>query len=126
MTAETEILDEQARCSLTANEITARLLLEINKEFPVRVRRRNVGAAVTAGRLVKFGHPGEADITGIAKPGGVCIEIEVKAARDRLRPEQASFLRMIRDHGGIALVARNVEETKLALRAELQKRGIRA
>jgi hypothetical protein len=107
---------------MTAREITSKLLIEIPKRFPARVRRRNVGAAVAGDRFIRFSTPGEADITGIAGPHGTCIEIEVKAGSDRLSPEQLSFLAMIERHGGIALVARDVEGTLAALAAALATR----
>ncbi len=112
---------------MTANEITARLLVEIPKRFPgARAWRSNVLAARTRdNRVVRAGLPGQADITGIVavrmlaqeRPVGVRLEIEVKAGRDRLSEQQESFRRMIAERGGIHIVAHDVEVAleKLAL-----------
>ncbi|MDE2103410.1 MAG: VRR-NUC domain-containing protein [Patescibacteria group bacterium] len=100
---------------MTAKEITAGLLCAIPKHFPARVWRRNVGAAVAGDRFIRFSLPGEADITGIIEPG-IRLEIEVKAGKDRLTPEQVSFLAMVEKHGGIALVAHDVDTAIAELR----------
>lgn len=98
-----------ANATPTARKITNALLVEIPKRFPARVWRRNVGATLNkTGQLVRFGVPGEADITGIIRPG-IRLEIEVKAGRDRLTEAQDSFLAMVKLHGGIAIVAHDVE-----------------
>ena len=94
---------------LAARQIIHDLLIRIPSEIPgARAWRRNVGGAMTATGFVRFGIPGEADITGIA-PNGKRIEIEVKAAGDRLRPEQERFLAMVNEAGGIGIVARDVD-----------------
>jgi hypothetical protein len=117
-----DAMNRDAR-EMTANEITAALLLRIPAAFPARVWRRNVGVAKAGDRFIRLGVPGEADITGIVD-GGYRLEIEVKAGRDRLREEQASFLSMVKLHGGIALVARDVEATMDAIRFELLHRKV--
>lgn len=114
--------------------ITNRILLECPKRFPCRVWRRNVGggygvdtvqAAKTRLRLgdiqgamrylnsrpITFGQPGEADIDGIVSVNGygVRLAIEVKGPGDRLRPDQERFLDMVRLHGGLAIVAHDVD-----------------
>jgi hypothetical protein len=102
--------------STPANIITARLLIEIPAQFPgIRVWRNNrvdVMAAGSGGRMrrVQAGVDGQADITGIIKPSGKRLEIEVKAGKDRQSAAQVSYDAMIQDHGGIYLVARSVEQ----------------
>jgi hypothetical protein len=118
---------------MTSNELTARLLLELPKRFPMRAIRRNVGMGYPIGpvksilealdrgqvkraiqairqmRPVRFGQPGEPDIEGILGPHGRLVGIEVKAGRDRQREEQRTCEIVIRKHGGIYIVARDVE-----------------
>jgi hypothetical protein len=57
---------------------------------------------------------GSADISGILR-GGRRLELEVKSATGRVRPEQQAFLQMIRDHGGCAAVVRSVAEAVAAI-----------
>jgi hypothetical protein len=47
-------------------------------------------STVVADRFVRYGLPGESDVTGIA--GGIRLEIEVKAAKDKPTPDQVRFL----------------------------------
>ena len=54
------------------------------------------------------------DILGIFK--GQPLAIEVKSAKGRLSEHQASFLQDWANHGGIALVARSVEDVIEALK----------
>ena len=57
---------------------------------------------------------GVSDILGIADTGQM-IAIEVKSKIGRLSEEQALFLKKIQDMGGIACVARSIEDVKEAL-----------
>ncbi len=99
-----------------ANDITARLLIEIPKRFPgARVWRNNRVDAMVPGRggklrRVMAGIDGQADITGILPPNGVRCEIEVKAEKDRQSVKQKAFEVMITQTGGIYLIARSVEQ----------------
>lgn len=101
---------------ITANQITAALLVEIPKRFPkVRVWRSNRIDAMAVGRggqlrRVSAGIDGQGDLSGIAGPSGRRVEIEVKAGKDRMRPSQISFKAMIVGAGGIYVVARDVKE----------------
>lgn len=111
---------------MTANEITAALLIEIPKCWPDRARvwRSNRVKAVVIGRrgrrrMIDAGVDGQADITGIANiehivtggPLGLRLEIEVKSGKDTLSEAQMNFRGMIRSLGGIYIVARDVENT---------------
>ena len=110
--------------SPSSYEITSRLLTTVPQRFPaLRVWRVNVmGALNPHGRIVRTGPAGLADISGIG-PGGVRIEIEVKAGRDRMRPEQESFRRMVLERGGIHIIARDVDGALDELGRELAARG---
>jgi hypothetical protein len=108
---------------MTANQITAELLLRIPERLPsVRVWRSNRIKAKAVGRggrmrMVNAGIDGQADITGIArvrygglsKMAGVRLELEVKAGRDAQSEVQKNFQKMIEDLGGIYLLARDVD-----------------
>lgn len=126
---------------LTANDLTARLLIEIPKRFSgARVWRRNVGKAIGmhdvhgavkllgAGQIkaaiqllqrrpIAFGVPGEPDLDGILPPSGTRLGIEVKVGKDRLSDEQTAFGVMLRNAGGIWIVARSVEQALAELAA---------
>ncbi len=103
-----------------ANDITARLLIEIPKRFPgARVWRNNRVDAMVPGRggklrRVMAGIDGQADITGIfpvPPDGDGCrLEVEVKAEKDRQSDKQKAFEKMITDAGGIYIIARSVEQ----------------
>lgn len=98
---------------MTANEITSHLLIEIPKRFKARVWRNNRVNVMAPGhggkmRKVSAGIDGQADISGIIWPGWR-LEIEVKGPRDHQSPVQKAFQSMIREHGGIYMVATDVE-----------------
>jgi hypothetical protein len=61
---------------------------------------------------VRYGVPGQSDIGGVYTHNGigVVLQIEVKAARGRVAPEQTKWLAMIERMGGIAVVARSVDD----------------
>ena len=102
---------------MTANQITAELLIRIPERFPnIRVWRNNRVDAMAIGkggkpRRIQAGIDGQADISGIIGPWGVRLEIEVKAGKDRLRESQLSFAEMIMKHGGAWCVCEDVETT---------------
>jgi len=87
----------------------------------LRLWRANVGASTFLGphgkQRVQFGVPGQADLTGIL-PDGRRLEIEVKSAVGRQRPEQANYQKMIEKFGGIYILARSVEDVFKALTAK--------
>ncbi len=100
------------------NELVAAILLEFGGRDDMRIWRQNTGAARTKrGALVRFGIPGQADISGIYHDGRR-IEIECKSARGRLRKEQKRWREMIEKHGGIYILARTVEDVGARLRSE--------
>lgn len=83
----------------------------------LRLWRVNVGAARTPdGAMIRFGIPGMADLTGIVACGRR-LEVEVKAAKGRLTPQQVAWGRCISALGGLHLVARSVEDVEAFLAA---------
>jgi hypothetical protein len=95
-----------------------RLLLEILRTLgtrpELRIWRANVGVARIGRRVVRFGVPGQADITGIL-PNGRRLEIEVKAPDGRQTEDQANFQRMIERFCGLYVLARSVEDVRKAI-----------
>jgi len=69
-------------------------------------------------RPVRFGVPGQADITGILAPSGRRIEIECKSDTGRQSVDQRNFEEMIREAGGIYLLVRSGQELVEALTRE--------
>ena len=57
---------------------------------------------------------GVADILGIL-PGGRFLAIELKSATGTLTKEQKSFLEAINANGGVAFMARSIEDVKVGL-----------
>lgn len=83
----------------------------------LRIWRMNTGVAKHGKRVVRYGVPGQADITGIL-PDGRRLEIEVKSATGRQSKDQARFQRIIEAHKGLYILARSVDDVLDRLRAE--------
>jgi len=78
-------------------------------------KRMNSGAVRIGKRFVRFGWKGCPDVLGQLKDGRL-LGVEVKAAKGKLRPEQAVFLERIRRAGGVAFVARDCRDVMRELR----------
>jgi hypothetical protein len=63
---------------------------------------------------VRFGVPGQADISGILV-GGRRLEIEVKGPTGRMSDQQRKFRAMIECFGGLYILARSVDDVTQAL-----------
>jgi hypothetical protein len=77
-----------------------------------------VGDTVTLAdaRMIQAGlTKGGADIIGIS-PDGRFLAVEVKTATGSVRPEQAVFIKVVQEAGGIAGVARSVDEALALLK----------
>jgi hypothetical protein len=86
------------------------ILARLNTIDGVRAWRANTGAArMNGGRVVRFGIPGQADITGLLR-GGRRLEVEVKGPTGRISPEQESFGELIVSLGGLYLVCRSLDD----------------
>ena len=87
--------------------------------------RNNSGAARVEGnsnqrgRFIRYGKKGSGDILGIL-PNGKFLSVEVKAGRDRLRPEQQEFMDDINIRGGVAMVARSLDDVIERIEKELE------
>jgi hypothetical protein len=94
---------------------------------PVRLYRNNTGTLRDQhGRPVSFGLcKGSADLIGwrtvtvtpemVGQQVAVFTSIEVKAASGRLRPEQRQWLDAVQAAGGVAGVARSVDDARALL-----------
>jgi hypothetical protein len=86
-----------------------RLVLAHLQRLGIWAWRMNTGGARTKTGFVRFGIPGQADVTGIL-PDGRRLEIELKSDEGRLSPAQIAFGNRIRANGGIYIAARTLEE----------------
>lgn len=94
---------------------------------PARLWRNNTGALKdAAGRLVRYGLcPGSSDLIGlrtititpdmVGQTLAVFTAIEVKD-RGRATPEQQAFIAMVQQAGGLAGIARSVDDARTILR----------
>lgn len=75
------------------------------------VWRNNVGTLKnSAGIPIKFGLcVGSSDLIGITQDGRF-LAVEVKTEKGRIRPEQIRFIDHIKSKGGLAGIARSVED----------------
>ena len=94
---------------------------------PARLWRNNTGALKDAnGRLVRYGLcPGSSDLIGlrrititpdmVGQQLAVFAAVEVKGERGRATPEQVAFLEHITAAGGLAGIARSVDDAQSIL-----------
>jgi hypothetical protein len=74
------------------------------------VVRINTGAYKTPdGRFIRFGFPGCPDLIGMMKTGAF-LAIEIKSAAGQVTAEQRAVIDKVREHGGVAGVARSQAE----------------
>ncbi len=83
------------------------------------VERLNSGAGQIAfadggkSQWLRFSWRGAPDLIGqLADPPGVMLCVEVKRPSGKLRPDQHAFLDTVRKQGGVAFVARSVDDVK--------------
>lgn len=100
------------------------------------VWRQNTGAVKVGDRFVRYGIPGQADITGIIGHRmniqsasmigfrGWRVEIECKTLTGRLRASQKAFRAMIERHGGVYLVIRSPGEALARILTIAHQRGL--
>ncbi len=102
----------------TEATVLAEIRIACNMLPGVRLFRNNSGRLEDAtGRWVTFGlAPGSADLIGIAR--GRFLSIEVKHGRGVESADQRAWRALIRELGGIAIVARSAEDALEQLRAE--------
>lgn len=90
--------------------VLQRLILARLGALPgVWVWRQNTGAAHTPEGFVRFGLPGQPDISGILR-GGRALFVEVKSEHGRLRKDQENFIARATELGALCVVARTLED----------------
>ena len=103
------------------------ILLELSRG-PTRLLRINAGVAwqgrvlqhnrdllvLENPRAIRLAAPGVSDLLGWTQHGRF-VAIEVKAGRRQPTDEQAAFIDLVRRSGGLAGVARSVEEARAIL-----------
>lgn len=102
---------------------------------PIRLWRNNVGRLLDQqGRMVTFGLcPGSADLVGfrtvtitpemVGQQVAVFAAVEVKTTTGRATPQQTAWLEHVSAAGGLAGIARSVEEARGILTAEPLQHG---
>ena len=87
------------------------------------VQRFNTGAHVTAEtgangkpkrRFIRYAFPGCADLLGQLRDGRF-LAVEVKTRTGRVSPAQEAFLATVARHGGVAVLARSIEDVRRTL-----------
>lgn len=73
-----------------------------------KVWKNNVGAIREGKRFVRFGQVGSSDI--FAVKGGKFYSIECKTPSGQLTESQALWIEDIKLHGGVAFVARSLDD----------------
>ena len=95
---------------MTESQIQSAIHRAIGSRPDCRLFRNHTGKVQDkSGRWHTFGlATGSADLIGWCR--GRFLSIEVKSATGRIRPEQQAWMEAVNAHGGIAFVARSVEE----------------
>ena len=92
-------------------------LLRINAgvAWQGRVLQHNRDLLVLAHpRALRLAAPGVSDLIGWTE-GGRFVAVEVKGPRGRVTDEQAAFIELVRRSGGLAGVARSVDDARAIL-----------
>lgn len=76
--------------------------------------RQNTGAARAGDRLIRFGVPGQADITGVVR--GRRVDIEVKTETGRQSGDQRAYQSRITSAGAIYVLARSLDDVLARIR----------
>lgn len=77
--------------------------------------RNNIGGRYN----MKFGKKGSGDILGVL-PEGKFLSIEVKTKTGKVSKEQKEFIKRVKEEGGIAFVARSLDDVKKNLKVEIE------
>ena len=91
--------------------------LRLRKDRVAWVERLNSGAGQLAfadgarSQWMRFAWRGAPDLIGQLTDGRILC-VEVKAPSGRLRPDQEMFLATVKKQGGVAFVARSVDDVK--------------
>lgn len=95
------------------SDTLAAIMVYLSGRTDLRAWRMNTGALKTDAGFVRFGLPGQADISGIMD-NGRRLEIEVKSPSGRRSPAQDRYAAMIQKFGGLYILARSVDDVRNA------------
>ena len=73
------------------------------------------------GRRISIGNKGVSDVLGCL-PGGRLLAIEIKTPNGKVSPEQKEFLGKVNALGGLAFVARGIDDVVKNLQGALDHR----
>ncbi len=108
---------------MTEAVLQRQILAHLNQMPGVWAWRQNVGGAHWSGGFMRFGLPGQADITGVVKlPSGVGmrLEVECKARGRKQSPEQIAFGQRAQEMGALYIVARSLEDALVPVQRVLE------
>ena len=110
------VKSNKPRTDLLEKDIQKSILMLLRKHPKVQwVARFNSGTFVDGDRYITANsQKGMSDILGMLK-GGRLIAIECKSRTGRIQPHQQTFLDLINEGGGLAFVARSVEDVLVKL-----------
>jgi hypothetical protein len=112
---------------MTESQIQSDIRVALNKA-DTRAWRNNIAKLNVKGRWIDYGIPGKggSDLIGchsitiqphhVGRKVAVFLAIECKSPNGRIKPEQQRFINFIQDKGGIAGVARSVDEAEEIIR----------
>lgn len=112
----TRVKSIEPKTELLEKDIQKQILILLKKHPKIQwVARFNSGTFVDGDRYIRANSQrGMSDILGMLK-GGRLFAIECKSRTGRIEPHQQEFLDLITRGGGLAFVARSVEDIKLNL-----------
>ena len=101
-------------------EIQHRIMRHIGALPYLRVWRQNIGVArsMDGKRVIRYGHPGAADLTGVLACG-IRLELEVKRRGGRQSKDQRLFQGVMDRMGAIYSVVDSEESVDQVLRGHL-------
>ena len=110
------IKSDVPRTDLLEKDIQKQILMLLKRHPKVQwVARFNSGTFVSGDRYISSNsQSGMSDILGMLK-GGRLFAIECKSRTGRIQPHQQDFLDLINSGGGLAFVARSVEDVTVRL-----------
>lgn len=89
------------------------IVIELSRDPNIRVWENPTGVARDIEddeRVIRFGLKGSADIIGVMGPHGKILCIEVKTGSAVQSTRQINFMNMIRERGGVYILARSVQD----------------
>jgi hypothetical protein len=106
------------RNEMRERDVQNEIVRTFGSRSDMRIWRANAGVARHRTRTVRYGVPGQADLTGIL-PDGTRLEIECKSPTGRQSPDQHHYEAMIRRFGGVYVLARSVDDVWRAIAPHL-------